>query len=280
MSVSGSSPLSRGIPNRLHIADVPKGSSPLSRGIHDGVDIVEYFRRIIPALAGNTPSSRVCGEKRSDHPRSRGEYRSNSKFATARVGSSPLSRGIRMVNSQEEVRERIIPALAGNTTSGSVTLAALPDHPRSRGEYQIQAENRRLLHGSSPLSRGIRDERFQCHQHSGIIPALAGNTAAAGWRGSHGWDHPRSRGEYMRSCCIGVRDVGSSPLSRGIRTVNSHEPPRRGIIPALAGNTAPGRGITLERTDHPRSRGEYLSHGREILRNRGSSPLSRGIPTA
>ena len=92
------------------------------------------------------------------------------------VGSSPLSRGIRMVNSQEEVRERIIPALAGNTTSGSVTLAALPDHPRSRGEYQIQAENRRLLHGSSPLSRGIRDERFQCHQHSGIIPALAGNT--------------------------------------------------------------------------------------------------------
>ena len=50
-----------------------------------------------------------------------------------------------------------------------------------------------------------------------------------------------------------------------------------GIIPALAGNTQKYRHRNTDRSDHPRSRGEYgelqAPHGPGC----GSSPLSRGI---
>ena len=51
------------------------GSSPLSRGILAVDDASEVSRRIIPALAGNTHVSLPASLTRSDHPRSRGEYR-------------------------------------------------------------------------------------------------------------------------------------------------------------------------------------------------------------
>ena len=253
------------------------GSSPLSRGILNARHINLRWIRIIPALAGNTTPAKASWSASSDHPRSRGEYMGGAVWIRYLVGSSPLSRGIRMVNSQEEVRERIIPALAGNTTSGSVTLAALPDHPRSRGEYQIQAENRRLLHGSSPLSRGIRDERFQCHQHSGIIPALAGNTPLFELEILCEPDHPRSRGEYPLTINLFPLILGSSPLSRGIQTVSEKSWEGGRIIPALAGNTPFQRGTTGSATDHPRSRGEYIPPDFGPAFPGGSSPLSRGI---
>ena len=71
----------------------------------------------------------------------------------------------------------------------------------------------------------------------GIIPALAGNTIPRFRLPRALRDHPRSRGEYGLAAYVVVTGVGSSPLSRGIR---SCEPSRllfRGIIPALAGNT-------------------------------------------
>ena len=50
------------------------GSSPLSRGIPRRWDFRPAPRRIIPALAGNTPSSEGHSPESTDHPRSRGEY--------------------------------------------------------------------------------------------------------------------------------------------------------------------------------------------------------------
>ena len=53
---------------------------------------------------------------------------------------------------------------------------------------------------------------------------------------------------------------------------------RRGIIPALAGNTALSWMPCAPTRDHPRSRVEYKQlHATETGRD-GSSPLSRGIP--
>ena len=72
-------------------------------------------------------------------------------------------------------------------------------------------------------------------------------------------DHPRSRGEYRYAALGGFAER---------------------IIPALAGNTAirqPGPGSS---PDHPRSRGEYLLPHLRTRIDRGSSPLSRGIPAA
>ena len=131
---------------------------------------------IIPALAGNTRHDLPCRATKPDHPRSRGEY----WIGTAQVfwirGSSPLSRGIRRCRERRHRHDRIIPALAGNTRHDLPCRATKPDHPRSRGEYDVAAA------AEAQVKR--------------IIPALAGNTEAAVYRGRSSWDHPRSRGEY------------------------------------------------------------------------------------
>ena len=90
-------------------------------------------------------------------------------------------------------------------------------------------------------------------------------------------DHPRSRGEYAPHDASGCHDPGSSPLSRGIPSIGDVCGPHGGIIPALAGNTKARDSWIAEHPDHPRSRGEYVSHVTGGHTPNGSSPLSRGI---
>ena len=71
---------------------------------------------------------------------------------------------------------RIIPALAGNTTSIRMACCWRPDHPRSRGEYHESAPALSPYPGSSPLSRGILHQLAGLRFINRIIPALAGNT--------------------------------------------------------------------------------------------------------
>ena len=111
------------------------------------------------------------------------------------------------------------------------------DHPRSRGEYLHRAPVRGRASGSSPLSRGIPTRYTLPSAAGGIIPALAGNTErliAAIRRIS---DHPRSRGEYIVLSAGFFANLGSSPLSRGIRVEGADMVAWDRIIPALAGNT-------------------------------------------
>ena len=92
------------------------GSSPLSRGIRHGPQLAWQLPRIIPALAGNTGRGLATIRGRTDHPRSRGEYKLTPVLFGKHLGSSPLSRGIpNLVNVIGSIY-RIIPALAGNTT--------------------------------------------------------------------------------------------------------------------------------------------------------------------
>ena len=134
-------------------------------------------------------------------------------------------------------------------------------------------------HRSPPLSRGILRRGPGVEQHAGIIPALAGNTSVPGpGRGVWG-DHPRSRGEYYNTQYLSYCGCGSSPLSRGIPLDVCAMYSRPRIIPALAGNTCQSARNAALAWDHPRSRGEYRFDPRPGQVERGSSPLSRGIPT-
>ena len=219
----------------------------------------------------------VSGTGVSDHPRSRGEYVYQRCAGYHQGGSSPLSRGIRSFRESFMSVTRIIPALAGNTSSRTRCSRTLPDHPRSRGEYIVIWPQNFIRWGSSSLSRGIPLVQLLTPQISGIIPALAGNTAV--WPGSPRpfRDHPRSRGEYSSATRSAAVVVGSSPLSRGILHRRPYHRHRRRIIPALAGNTASSTSIPSPGRDHPRSRGEYRAVGVAPLGTAGSSPLSRGI---
>lgn len=110
--------------------------------------------------------------------------------------------------------------------------------PRLRGEYNRANLSPHQRRGSSPLARGIPSTNAFFGAPQRIIPACAGNTKSDKYCQNLYWDHPRLRGEYLRSEMKLVASQGSSPLARGIliSPVDSIATP--GIIPACVGNTA------------------------------------------
>ena len=109
-------PRSRGEygPHRIGNLSVT-GSSPLSRGIRRRPSRRYVCTGIIPALAGNTYTIATPILPTRDHPRSRGEYAGQPDSKPHLLGSSPLSRGIPKVSPRQHHPAGIIPALAGNT---------------------------------------------------------------------------------------------------------------------------------------------------------------------
>ena len=132
------------------------------------------------------------------------------------AGSSPLSRGIRLVLGKSGLTGGIIPALAGNTFPRRRGGGIPRDHPRSRGEYTDSHQATTKALGSSPLSRGIHAVALNWVALTRIIPALAGNTPGGFLLGFTSADHPRSRGEYPVDELFLHAAEGSSPLSRGL----------------------------------------------------------------
>ena len=91
------------------------GSSPLARGLL--VWCASRFKgsRIIPARAGFTRGRHPCIVLSPDHPRSRGVYLIRSIMLLFVPGSSPLARGLQVVQRGLVFPARIIPARAGFT---------------------------------------------------------------------------------------------------------------------------------------------------------------------
>ena len=136
-----------------------RGSSPLARGLHATL-FSRYFRhRIIPACAGFTGRVDLPHVHVSDHPRLRGVYR----------GAARALQG----------RRRIIPACAGFTGVPDVGRHQAGDHPRLRGVYADAWIIHAAWAGSSPLARGLPEDRGRAGADRGIIPACAGFTRCA-----------------------------------------------------------------------------------------------------
>ena len=70
------------------------GSSPLARGLPERARRPGRHLRIIPARAGFTPACLALPPPRRDHPRSRGVYRRRQRRRPHPHGSSPLARGL------------------------------------------------------------------------------------------------------------------------------------------------------------------------------------------
>ena len=88
--------------------------------------------------------------------------------------------------------------------------------------------------------------------------------------------HPRSRGENVVSATLPVGSPGSSPLTRGKRTIERWMRERTRLIPAHAGKTGLAAAVDRLRPAHPRSRGENHPERSQGAPRRGSSPLTRG----
>ena len=235
----------------------PIGSSPLARGLLVSALPLGRPLGIIPARAGFT------------------RIRLNGR--TYVVGSSPLARGLPTQGPGRRQRRGIIPARAGFTDAPPGPHCRRADHPRSRGVYRLIANPFGFGIGSSPLARGLLATLKESGVEFGIIPARAGFTKRRGRTGTARTDHPRSRGVYKLLPTRSPTTAGSSPLARGLRSLEQDADTVTRIIPARAGFTT---GITACRrrcADHPRSRGVYAIVNEREEPIEGSSPLARGL---
>ncbi len=178
------------------------GSSPLARGIQYFLMILRAVPRIIPACAGNTLFCRNHLTFQKDHPRLRGEYQKEKIAKAAKVGSSPLARGILSFWVYTISCAGIIPACAGNTHIFCCGTEISRDHPRLRGEYPESTAAVYVSSGSSPLARGIQRSPKGMGIGHRIIPACAGNTKSKSRYLEECKDHPRLRGEYTKKSLI------------------------------------------------------------------------------
>ena len=194
------------------------------------------------------------------------------------MGSSPRLRGTPARMSRAFSGVGIIPALAGNTWARRPMIAGSRDHPRACGEHTSPRWSLIFSLGSSPRLRGTHCESHPEGHRSGIIPALAGNTALMGCWCSFWGDHPRACGEHYRLDNCAIYAKGSSPRLRGTLLFPWRVGTVPGIIPALAGNTQNGRRAPTRNWDHPRACGEHWSTVVVASTIWGSSPRLRGTP--
>ena len=252
------------------------GSSPLTRGKRSGRAAKRLVQGIIPAHAGKTRSWRRLRPRPRDHPRSRRENRCHSSAIAIPKGSSPLTRGKHVGETQVQDRLGLIPAHAGKTRSCLVCPRRPRAHPRSRGENPTLLITTPHVQGSSPLTRGKHRGGGLDLRDDGLIPTHAGKTPRSRRYGTSRWAHPHSRGENRKSLLPTASQYGSSPLTRGKHRVCVHHLIITGLIPAHAGKTRFATRQTGSGRAHPRSRGENTSmqNWRPFLK--GSSPLTRG----
>ena len=251
-------PRSRGV-YAVHIAVQPPhwGSSPLARGLRSVFGGPSDRDGIIPARAGFTTGPHCTCLPPWDHPRSRGVYVCSEPAEVGGPGSSPLARGLRRRRSRSRRGSGIIPARAGFTAVSPASPWKCGDHPRSRGVYGDIKRYMEAARGSSPLARGLPGRPVCWCLCMRIIPARAGFTGTPStlrllWR-----DHPRSRGVYKERFVESGPFPGSSPLARGLQTIDNSDGTVSRIIPARAGFTPEMPSANEARWDHPRSRGVY-----------------------
>ena len=135
------------------------GSSPRLRGTPlTGVGATGATR-FIPAPAGNAPETLPAWGFRSVHPRACGERGPTASASRKPGGSSPRLRGTRVSEVKQCLRQRFIPAPAGNAVSARSRNGLLTVHPRACGERIGKARDTRLIGGSSPRLRGTRGTR-------------------------------------------------------------------------------------------------------------------------
>ena len=252
------------------------GSSPLMRGKLTP-EILRIRRdRLIPTNARKTATHRPGTRNGRAHSRSRGDNFWILPLAPGIAGSSPLTRGKRILGQGDTLSDGLIPAHAGKTLSSSPPGVKARAHPRSRGENFQIGMPRSASWGSSPLTRGKLGDRPLADRESGLIPAHTGKTTNRGARTTGTRAHPRSRGENGTALTAAINPTGSSPLTRGKPCREGTPCVPEGLIPTHEGKTLSGRSWLASRPTHPRSRGENTGWLSEGGHHYGSSPLTRG----
>ena len=114
---------------------VSDGSSPLTRGTRSASSTRIRRKPVHPRLRGELfDPSRSANSRFPVHPRLRGELQKNNHWQQSTSGSSPLTRGTRVLLYPSCLITRFIPAYAGNSFGKPAAMYWPTVHPRLRGE--------------------------------------------------------------------------------------------------------------------------------------------------
>ena len=252
------------------------GSSPRMRGKPAARSRRVMRVRIIPAHAGQTSAAARAGWSRPDHPRACGANVLTLHLHHAASGSSPRRRVKRLDFKGFELKSRIIPAHAGQTTTTGACDAATKDHPRACGANAKWLRSCPAPSGSSPRMRGKLADETAVVTASRIIPAHAGQTNTSVFSLACATDHPRACGANVISGRLRHASGGSSPRMRGKLHQVQRATYADRIIPAHAGQTPPDSPPVVFHPDHPRACGANAAVRRSFMIPSGSSPRMRG----
>ena len=236
------------------------GSSPRTRGTQINQIASKGGNRFIPAYAGNSWTANGAGQRRTVHPRVRGELRSPAGKGQGNRGSSPRTRGTPNACRVVAFGKRFIPAYAGNSVGQDGHASAVAVHPRVRGELTITSSPIDGSAGSSPRTRGTHLPGRAEPNDPRFIPAYAGNSVPPHRIRVCSPVHPRVRGELNHFVNVTAVNLGSSPRTRGTRP------------PAIT--------CRIHVTVHPRVRGELTFVTTHTHKTTGSSPRTRGTPVS
>ena len=154
------------------------GSSPLMQGKQSDGLVMAIHERLIPDHAGKPSSGSRRASGGRAHPRSRGEDEYLKRGSFISPGSSPLTRGKRRKDRLRLTRLGLIPAHAGKTVESCRSRPEWRAHPRSRRENPQSFLAKIAVMGSSPLTRGKRQDAVRLLVAVRLIPAHEGKTSA------------------------------------------------------------------------------------------------------
>ena len=211
------------------------GLSPRVRGnpaahVRDGAP-----GRSIPACAGEPPSSSICGCRRTVYPRVCGgtSYLLAGRFC--REGLSPRVRGNRILDGRVILRERSIPACAGEPTPAYHCRWQSGVYPRVCGGTMTTQSTTPFLLGLSPRVRGNLSRLYPYPPGERSIPACAGEPSPHPALLPYRRVYPRVCGGTSWMWRWRSEHRGLSPRVRGNRHNHSGLGICAGSIPACAG---------------------------------------------
>ena len=201
--------------NTRQVHEWKKGSPPHARGAVEELARIKEADGITPACAGSSRVNCPAVLCEGDHPRMRGEQSSLQSRASQSRGSPPHARGAGFFRNFLGAAGGITPACAGSSQCKGLTSAFQWDHPRMRGEQQVNDASVPVREGSPPHARGAATGYGGFTEVAGITPACAGSSMEEADERRFAEDHPRMRGEQRRTASQGLGLLGSPPHARG-----------------------------------------------------------------
>ena len=252
------------------------GTSPRVRGKHVKLVGRGRTRGYIPARAGEATTKPIPTPATWVHPRACGGSAVRGENTQDTTGTSPRVRGKPGKAAARVLRQRYIPARAGEARPAPAPTRQPTVHPRACGGSFSAGNIRRVTEGTSPRVRGKRASVRYRGMDCGYIPARAGEARNADTTTGVTGVHPRAcGGSATKGPFDGVK-TGTSPRVRGKRGKRTISTPGDRYIPARAGEACDSVRYGISRRVHPRACGGSAMLAAAAAGAYGTSPRVRG----